>query len=107
MHQMQLLHQMILTMSNQLLIQLMDYLVRNGDKKCLTLPDSVGGHSNADDSKYQALLQKLLNDENKRRQVKKEQGTLRPGQYSSIFKMPDGRTPRGSLQYALYSIDLI
>ena len=25
-----------------------------------------------------------------------ETGTLRPGQYFSIFKMPDGRTPRGS-----------
>ena len=41
------------------------------------------GQSNADDSKYQALLQKLLNEENKRRQVKK------------------------SLHYAFYSMNLI
>ena len=41
------------------------------------------GQSNADDSKYQTLLQKLLNEENKRRQVKK------------------------SLHYAFYSMNLI
>ena len=29
----------------------------------------------------------------------RETGTLKSGQYFSIFKMPDGRTPRGSLLY--------
>lgn len=52
------------------------------DKRRQKMLDLIG-QSNADDSKYQALLQKLLNEENKRRQVKK------------------------SLHYALYSIDLI
>ena len=52
------------------------------DKRRQKMLDLIG-QSNADDSKYQALLQKLLNEENKRRQVKK------------------------SLHYALYSMNLI
>ena len=52
------------------------------DKRRQKMLDLIG-QSNADDSKYQALLQRLLIEENKRRQIKK------------------------SLHYALYSMNLI
>jgi len=52
------------------------------DKRRQKMLDLIG-QSNADDSKYQALLQRLLIEENKRRQIKK------------------------SLRLALYSMNLI
>ena len=45
---------------------------------------------------FTAVVSIVVNIWMRTRTYREEIGTLRPGQYFSIFKMPDGRTPRGS-----------